>query len=195
MEEKSPQELFEEYRATAFRGDAQAQLRLAECYERGYGTPTDCGKAMLWYSFAAEQGLAEAQYQLAWIYLRGLGTKSDAAESVRLFRLAADGGDLRALCALAGCYFRGTGTEKDPAKAVQLYTRAAQAGSAEGYTKEWDIGGKVTLTDILVLESLNATAKSVAEMLQGEEKESEEDPTGEKLHEMMEQAAKEICDE
>lgn len=53
---------------------------------------------------------------------------------------------------------------------------------------------EVTLPDILVFESLTATANSVAKMLRDEE-ELDEELTEEKLHEMMEQAAREICDE
>ena len=53
---------------------------------------------------------------------------------------------------------------------------------------------EVTLSDILVFESLTATANSVAKMLRDEEA-LDEELTEEKLHEMMEQAAREICDE
>lgn len=56
--------------------------------------------------------------------------------------------------------------------------------------KDADFG----VADIVVFDSLTANSKKVTEMLRDEEK-SDEDPTEEKLHEMMEQAAKEICDE
>lgn len=81
-----------------------------------------------------------------------------------------------------------------------MYTKEDWKGKAVKLAALWALlgrsdSGKVTLTDALVFESLTATAKSVAEMLRDEDRESEEDPTEEKLHEMMEQAAKEICDE
>lgn len=51
------------------------------------------------------------------------------------------------------------------------------------------------ITDLILFETLTATSKHVTEMVLEEDKESSENPTEEKLHEMMEQAAREICDE
>jgi len=57
----------------AERGDATAQLILAQAYERGEGVPKNGELAASWYRKAAEQGNSEAQERLGVLYLIGEG--------------------------------------------------------------------------------------------------------------------------
>ena len=52
------------YRNAADQGLAEAQLRLAECYEKGQGVPKDMDEAIRWYRKAAEQGNKDAEKRL-----------------------------------------------------------------------------------------------------------------------------------
>ena len=63
------QNWFQPINKAAKKGDAEAQLRLADVYYSGswFGTP-DYRQAFDWYKKSAQQGLAEAQYELAEMY-------------------------------------------------------------------------------------------------------------------------------
>ncbi|MBQ2012733.1 MAG: sel1 repeat family protein, partial [Bacteroidaceae bacterium] len=50
------------YKKAALRGNAEAQYKLAECYNKGIGVSSLPYEAVKWYTEAANQGHAEAQY-------------------------------------------------------------------------------------------------------------------------------------
>jgi len=49
---------FEDTKAKAEKGDAQAQCNLGLCYEEGAGVAKDAAEAVKWYRKAADQGHA-----------------------------------------------------------------------------------------------------------------------------------------
>jgi len=53
-------ETFEETRAKAEQGDAEAQFNVGACYDNGTGVGKDEAEAVKWYRKAAQQGLASA---------------------------------------------------------------------------------------------------------------------------------------
>ena len=112
MEEKTLQQIFEETRAAALAGDAQAQYQLAYLYDRGEGTAVAPNKASVWYALAAEQGYPPARNEFAMLLLRKV-QPSAKEEGVRLLRLSADAGDAQAMFRLGECFRKGWGTERD----------------------------------------------------------------------------------
>lgn len=131
MEEKTLQQIFEETRAAALAGDAQAQYQLAYLYDRGEGTAVAPNKASVWYALAAEQGYPPARSEFAMLLLRKV-QPSAKEEGVRLLRLSADAGDAQAMFRLGECFRKGWGTERDLSASIGWYTLAAQAGNAQG---------------------------------------------------------------
>lgn len=83
---------FEEWRALAEAGDAEAQTALASLYESGQGTPADPAQAVHWYRRAAEQGDAVAQQNLGDFYGRGVGVGRDLVSAYVWLSLAAGQG-------------------------------------------------------------------------------------------------------
>jgi TPR repeat protein len=81
-----------ELRAKAERGDAAAQFKLGECYERTNGVPGDLAEAVKWYHKAAVQGLPEAQHALARAYIWGEGAQHDVEQGRKWLQQAAQGG-------------------------------------------------------------------------------------------------------
>ena len=57
------------------------------------------GKALEWYTKAAEQGDATAQYNLGACYEYGEGVEQDMEKAVELYRKAAEQGDADAVAA------------------------------------------------------------------------------------------------
>jgi len=64
---------FEEIKALAEKGDAEAQYQMASIYGRGEGVEKDFKEAAKWHRKAADQGFAMAQRNLGAIYYRGDG--------------------------------------------------------------------------------------------------------------------------
>lgn len=72
----------------AEQGDADAQNRLGEIYERGLGAGPDYSQAAAWYRRAAEQGLEKAQINLGFMYEKGRGVPRDPALALEWYRKA-----------------------------------------------------------------------------------------------------------
>ena len=68
-------------RELAEAGDAAAQLRLAQLYERGQGVVQSFVDAVRWFRAAADQGSVPAQSRLGEIYLTGLEPPGTASAS------------------------------------------------------------------------------------------------------------------
>jgi len=87
---------FEEWRALARAGEAEAQVALAGLYLAGQGTRADAAEALRWYHLAAgqgdavaRQGDAVAQLNLGDLLSRGLGVARDPVGAYVWFALAA----------------------------------------------------------------------------------------------------------
>ena len=83
---------FEEWRALAEAGDAEAQTALAGLYLDGQGAPADAAEAVRWYRRAAEQGDPVAQLNLGDLYGRGRGVGRDLVSAYVWLSLAAEQG-------------------------------------------------------------------------------------------------------
>ena len=93
---KEQRKAFEEFRAAAAGGDADAQREMGRCYASGGVVPKDMVEAVKWYRKAAEQGDPEAQKDLGYCYASGEGVAKDHGEAVKWYRKAAQQGDREA---------------------------------------------------------------------------------------------------
>jgi TPR repeat protein len=98
-------------RASAERGDADAQLLLGAFYYNGkYGLPRNYDVAFHWYRRAAEQGLPIAECTVGSCYLTGLEgvVAKDVGEALKWYRKAAEHDNPQAI------YYLGTTYEREP---------------------------------------------------------------------------------
>ena len=72
----------------AEQGDADAQNKVGEIYERGMGSDPDYVLASAWYRKAANQGHTRAQINLAFLYEKGLGVEKDQKAALSWYRKA-----------------------------------------------------------------------------------------------------------
>ncbi len=91
-EKSSPAETFESVKQLAEKGNAEAQLKLAQLYQEGKGVAQNLPEAFNWSKKAAEQGLAQAQLLLGQMYATGKGVAKDAKEATKWIQKAADQG-------------------------------------------------------------------------------------------------------
>lgn len=69
-------------------GDAEAQLFVAQAWERGIDRPPDLARAIEWYTKAAKGGSREAKLSLAAMMEAGNGMPADPEGALRLYREA-----------------------------------------------------------------------------------------------------------
>jgi TPR repeat protein len=122
---------FEEVKARADGGEAQAQLDLGMLYASGTWVGKDLKRAAKWHRKAAEQGLPRAQYQLGLDYAAGEGVKTDTATAVAWFRRAAEQDLAEAQFSLGLCYANGRGVNPNAVEAVSWFRKAAARGYAD----------------------------------------------------------------
>ena len=114
------------YRKSAEQGNAAAQYKMGECYQRGRGVGKDYMIAVKWYRKAAEQGYAAAQHKMGECYQRGRGVGKDYMIAVKWYRKAAEQGYAAAQHKMGECYQRGREVGKDYMIAVEWYRKAAE---------------------------------------------------------------------
>ena len=149
-------DMIHKLRKAAKRGDAEAAVKLAECYMKGEGVERSQVKALKWWRKAVEQedparkrgrrklwmaaavGLAlvigggiGAYYVLRedpYVAYQRLLKNGKGSEAVERLREAVEDGNVSAQAELGECYANGTGVNKDTAEARKWYQKAADQG-------------------------------------------------------------------
>jgi uncharacterized protein len=120
---------YQEWKASADAGEAEAQFDLGVLYAQGEGVRRDLTAAAGWYRKAAQQGNAEAQFALGQMYSRGWGVPRDTADAMRWFQMAnsveSDGPPTD------WAVVEGYGMPQDPEQAAYWYRQAADKGHPE----------------------------------------------------------------
>src|SRR5690242_9362891 len=120
---------YQEWKAAADAGQAEAEFDLGLLYAQGLGVSRDLSEAMRLYRSAAEKGNAQAQFALGQIYSLGWGTPRDEVDALRWLMMANS-------VETAGpptdwVLLEGYGVSRDPKQAVYWYDRAARSGHPE----------------------------------------------------------------
>lgn len=123
-----PSKLLEQWRATAKRGDTDAQFNLGCAYLVGWGVERDAATAASWFETAAERDDVGAQFNLGVIHAKGDGTEKNLEKAYKWFKMAAEQGYMEAQFNLGCMYTSGEGIGRDMDESVRWYQRAAQNG-------------------------------------------------------------------
>ena len=119
---------FDETKALADQGDADAQYNLGVMYGKGRGIPQNDAEAVKWYRKAAEQGYAIAQSNLGIRYDTGRGIPENDAEAVKWYRKAAEQGYANAQSNLGAMYYNGEGIPENHVGAYVWWSMAKTQG-------------------------------------------------------------------
>lgn len=84
----------------AQKGHVKAQYYCGNMYDKGYGTPADKAKALMWFEKAAAQGDRLSQFYCGKMYEKGEGTPVDQARARMWYEKAAAQGHASARTAL-----------------------------------------------------------------------------------------------
>lgn len=132
LEQGDASAAFTFFRRAADQGDEDGHNMLGRCFEHGWGTAMDYGKAAYHYRVAAEAGLDWAQYNLGHMLLSGVGMARDRGAAFACYAQAAAKGHVRAMNLLGRCHEEGWGTERDLQGARRWYRCSAQGGYFRG---------------------------------------------------------------
>jgi TPR repeat protein len=116
------------YGDAAEQGDAQAQYKLGDLYESGYGVPKNLAAALEWYTKAANHGNSLAQDRLGHIYDEGIGVPRNSTAAIEWYKKAAEQGEDLDQYKLGQIYSDGREVPKDIAEAIMWYRKAAERG-------------------------------------------------------------------
>jgi len=120
---------FEELKAKAESGDADAQTSLGHAYHAGNGVPANEVLAAQWIRKAADQGFASAENNLGTMYRLGEGVNRDKEEAVRWYEKAARHGSPEGMFNLGTCYYNGDGVGSNEFTAYDWFLLAEDAGN------------------------------------------------------------------
>ena len=126
---KDYQRAYQEWKASADAGQAEAQFDLGLLYAQGLGVSRDLTAAAQWYRKSADQGNAEAQFALGQMCSRGWGVPRDQADAIRWLQMAnsVESEGPPTDWAPVEAY----GMARDPKEAVYWYGMAAGNGHPE----------------------------------------------------------------
>ena len=155
MSNRTVKDALTEYLVDATKGNAEAQYKLAECYDDGLGgLEQNQGEAFRWYEKSASQGYPNALYALAYHYQYGKIVEKDEKKALNLYIEAAKKGCIDACFCLAWIYKNGSIVDVDYDKAFHYASLAAAANDASakgllGSFYENGIGTEVNYTKAL----------------------------------------------
>lgn len=141
-------------------GNPQAQNRLGEMAEFGYGMQRNPDLAIQWYFKAADQGFVPAQHNIGRSYNFGTGVEQDFAEAERWYRRAAERGHTDAMFFLGTLYSNNHGTQKDQDTNVLAYawmSNAAELGNPTAIAIEKRLVMKLDDSQLSQAKELAAT--------------------------------------
>ena len=120
--------LFDFQMKLAKKGNAEAEYKVGEMYETGFGVKKDMNEAMNWITKSASQGHETANFKLLYWDLEKNGlTKANKAE-VEVLKAKAKEGNPQAEFYVGKMHAHGIGMEKNSDKAIVWLNKAALVG-------------------------------------------------------------------
>ena len=123
--------LFDFQMKLAEKGNAEAQFKVGEMYETGFGVKQDMEQARNWISKAADQGHETAGFKLLFWDVEKNGINDANKAKVDELKTKAGQGNAQAQYYVGKMHARGVGVKKDPDKAIEWLNKAALVGVLE----------------------------------------------------------------
>jgi hypothetical protein len=123
--------LFDFQMKLAQKGNAEAQFKVGEMYETGFGVKEDKAEAANWITKAADQGHETAGFKLLFWDIEKNGVTDANKGKLEALRAKANEGNAQAQYYVGKMYSRGVGVERDSGKALDWLNKAALVGVLE----------------------------------------------------------------
>jgi len=123
--------LFDFQMKLAEKGNAEAQFKVGEMYETGFGVKQDMEQARNWITKAADQGHETAGFKLLYWDVEKNGINNSNKAGVDALNTKATEGNAQAQYYVGKMHARGVGVKKNPDKAIEWLNKAALVGVLE----------------------------------------------------------------
>jgi hypothetical protein len=123
--------LFDFQMKLAQKGNAEAQFKVGEMYETGFGVKKDMAQARDWITKAANQGHETAGFKLLYWDLEKNGITADNKAKVDELQSKAESGNAQAQYYIGKMYARGVGKKQNYNTALDWLNKAALVGVLE----------------------------------------------------------------
>jgi len=123
--------LFDFQMKLAKKGNAEAQFKVGEMYETGFGVKADQAEAMNWITKSAEQGHETASFKLLYWDIEKNGVNDENKDKFEALKSKANEGNAQAQYYIGKMYSRGVGVKKNSNKALGWLNKAALVGVLE----------------------------------------------------------------
>lgn len=120
--------LFDFQMKLAEKGNAEAEFKVGEMYETGFGVKKDMKQAESWITKAANQGHETAAFKLLYWDMEKNGVTAANKDKVEALKAKAKTGDPQAQYYFGRMYANGVGVKKNPDKAISWLNKAALVG-------------------------------------------------------------------
>ena len=142
--------------AISGKSSPESQQIIGQAFLLGSGVPKNYGKAMEWYTRAAENGNKEAQNELGFMYTVGKGVERDVEKGAELFVQAAYNGLAVAQYNVGIMYYTGNGfKDSDLQKSYAWLNLAAANGHQPALAARTYLESILTGKDLTVAQTLS----------------------------------------
>jgi TPR repeat protein len=123
--------LFDYQMKLAKQGHAEAQFKVGEMYETGFGVEQDNREAKYWITRSANQNNEMARFKLLYWVMKTKGLNGENKTKVEELNAKAKQGNAHAQYYLGKMYAHGVGIKKNPDVAIDWLNKAALVGVLE----------------------------------------------------------------
>jgi len=120
--------LFDFQMKMAKKGNAEAQFKVGEMYETGFGVKADKAEATKWITKSADQGHETAKFKLLYWDIKKNGITDANKADYEALKAKANEGNGQAQFYIGKMYSRGVGVKKNSSKALGWLNKAALVG-------------------------------------------------------------------
>jgi len=135
--------IFDFQHKLAKNGNAQAQYKLANMYEKGRGVAKDLNKAKEWYNRSAAAKYTPAMHRLTYLEVRTKGFKAEHKAWLTKLTYDAKQGDGEAMFMLGEMYESGTGVKRNLKNAQKYYKSSSVKGNVDAENRLYDVEQKI----------------------------------------------------
>jgi len=123
--------LFDFQMTLAKKGNAEAEFKVGEMYETGFGVKKDMNEARNWINKAAAQGHETANFKLLYWDVEKNGLKGDNKSKFTELRTKAEDGNAQAMYYLGKMYANGVGVKQNYDTSLDWLNKATFVGVLE----------------------------------------------------------------
>lgn len=120
--------LFDFQMKLAQKGNAEAEFKVGEMYETGFGVKKDINEAKTWITKSAHQGNESAKFKLLYWDVEKNGLTKDNKAEAEALKIKANEGNPQAQYYVGKMYANGVGVKKNSDKAISWLNKAALVG-------------------------------------------------------------------